>query len=493
MNTLNKTLIILTFTAIGKCVYANTDDSTLQVPISIPIKSLQNLANKHIPKRIATINEPRQVCVPAAWAEIKVPYFRCRKLKCGKAYKRIKTKVTPELRCKIKGQIDRKGPVRVFTKNNKLQLSLVVNAAVSAKKIAHLIKSQTARANATVTTSVEVDMDSSWNPIVKINPSYHWNQRPTIRILKTIPITIANKVDPKIKQQIAKLQKDIGGLGKSLNLKRQIDPIWTKIQEPILVNANPSAYATFSPNKISFSGFKAEGGLLKTSLGISGSTKITTGSKPQTKKKPLPKLTKGQLSTPGFNINLMTNVKYSSLLEFAKKNHPTGFIVDLSKTPAKGIAKVSSPQIEPWKKGVSISAVIDYDNRSKFVKKIDIFNWFAAKGRVTFNAELGIRNNNLFVTNIDYSADTKSNLANSLVKVAKLDIIRNRVSDLLKYSFSKDLVKAKNYANTQFGNIKLPHNLRVKSNLNKISIENLSFDENGLTISTNLSGRLAVK
>lgn len=501
MNSFNKVLLTLVLIAAGTNAFADSQKSTLQIPISIPLKNLQNLVNKHVPSRLATIDEPRQVCVPAEWLKTKVPYVTWEIKKIGFFKTKVpttrtrwlKTKITPEIRCKIQGRIDRRGPVKVFAKNNKLNLSLVVDAVVSAKKIAHLIKSQSARANATVTASVSVDMDSNWNPVVKINPAYHWNQRPTIRILKTIPITIAGKVDPKIKQQITKLQKDIGGLGKALNLRSEIDPVWAKIQEPILVNAKPSVYAVFSPEKISFSGFKAEGGLLKTSLGISGSTNIVTGPKPQISKKPLPKLIKGKLTNPGFNINLVTDVKYSSLLDFAKEHHPTGFTLDLSKTPAKGIAKISSPQLKAWKKGVSISALIDYDNRSKFVKAIDVFNWFSAKGRVTFNAELDIKDNNLIVTRIDYAAKTDSGLANSLIKVARLDIIKNKVADLLKYNFSNDLARAQGYANTQFGNIKLPHNLRVMSTLNKISAEGLSFDKDGLTIETNLSGRLAVR
>ena len=474
-------------------------ESSLQVPISIPLSSLQNLANQHMPRSIP-INQPSQICIPKKMGKTKVSYPRCTKgngwipvPKCGKAYKWVSTYISPDISCKINGRVSRVGNIKVTGSSNNLKIDMSVDAVVTAKSIGGVVKSQTGRARAKVSTIVGLDMRPDWTPALNVNPSYRWDKRPTIRLFKIIPVTFAGKVDPEIRKAVNQLQKNKTGLLRAINLKARLEPIWRKIQEPLLVNAHPQVYSVFSPNKVSFSGFKIEGGHLKTSLGISGKTSVAFGPRPKSKLRPLPSLTRGKISNSGFNVNLATYVNYNSLLDFARKSYPKGIVFNLNEKHAKGVVKITKPVIKAWKKGVSISAIIDYDNRSKFVKFIDRFNWLSAKGRVTFNAELDVSNNNLHVKTVGYDAATNNGLANSLVKLARLEIVKKKVASLLRYNFSKDIAKAKNFANKKYGEINLPHGLSVRSNLSSISASSLRFDQNGVGVDVMLSGQVLVR
>ena len=152
--------------------------------------------------------------------------------------------------------------------------------------------------------------------------------------------------------------------------------------------------------------------------------------------------------------------------------------------------KISDPKIRKSSTGtLSISAHINYDNRSSWLKAIDIFNWFDVTGEITFNGTPHIdkKNRCLVLKDLIYDSTTNSSLFDLLVDAAELKPLSSYFSTLMKFEFGKKVDDAVMKVNRTLNSFS-KDDLTVSASLHMASIENLIVTDDKITISTQLSG-----
>jgi len=247
----------------------------------------------------------------------------------------------------------------------------------------------------------------------------------------------------------------------------------------------------FKPENISYSGFKIANNILKTTISAKGRTQIIVGN-------PIADCKKTKLCMLGtipsqkgeFNINLPLSISYQELLVMSNKKILEGYSVDLIKSVLPGDLKVSQPKIEKSDDGhISITAHINYDNRSGWLKTIDLFNWFDVDGEITFKGLPKIEKQSrcLILDNLVFDSTTNSDLFDVLVNVADVKLLKTYFTSLMKFEFGGKIDEGVIKANKALKSLS-KGNINISANLQMVSIEDLVVKESKITINTKLSG-----
>lgn len=470
--------------------------SVLILPIQANLKVLEERLNTEVPEILAHINELNKVCVEAQWAKTKVPYitWEMKKLPFGiktklptTRTKMAKTRISHEIRCDIKGWVKRNGHISVSGSGSTLKFSFPIKAHASAKPVIPA----TANATATIYVSATPRINNDWSISVDVAPEFSWSQRPTLKLFGLIQIKVGNKVEPKLREKMNEFVKTIPAILADLKLKEKIAATWSDIQNPIKVADTPEVYVLFNPKGVAYSGFNIENNILKTTLSVSGNTQVTLG-------KPIASHQKTGLSNLGtipyqdgeFSFSLPVLVTYNEILAIVNDKFPDGYVTDLENDSVKGILKISNPEIQKSTDGkLFISVSINYDNRSNWLKIIDIFDWFDIDGALTFRGVPIINSTarTLKIDKLEYYASTGSELFDALVDVAGIKVVRDHIARQIVFKYGSKLDNGVIKANKAL-NITTKGGVKVSAYLQKAAIDKLSINDSHLKIDTKLFG-----
>ncbi|MDQ7047086.1 MAG: DUF4403 family protein [Sulfurovum sp.] len=316
-----------------------------------------------------------------------------------------------------------------------------------------------------------------------------------MKLLEILKINIKNKVEPKLRKKMKAFVKKIPKLLADLEMKEKLHTAWQELQESLKLDDDSETYLLFKPKSASYSGFNIVDNVLKAFISAEGSTKIIVG-KPNIdyKKTKLCQLGSNTCKEGKFNFHLPVSVTYEELLELSNKKLLHASSVELIENALPGVLRVSKPKIEKAAEGkIRISAYINYDNRSTWLKMIDVFNWFDIDGEIIFHASPRIdpETRSLILDNLVYDSTTNSDLFDLLVDAAEWEPIKYYFSTLMQYEFGpkidNGIIKA-NKALKKFskGDMKLSAYLQIAS------IENIIINEKHITIHTKLSGKVNI-
>lgn len=412
--------------------------SQISVPLSIDLAHLQSRANAELAGRIHTINENNVHCVKAKWFKTKVPEFRGLKIYS----KIVKTKISPDLYCDLRGHVDRRGDLTIRGNGSTLNFSLPIHASVTAKTSGI---QETAKADATFFINAIPGLNAEWQPTLDVHSDFRWDRRPEVRLLNMIKVTIGSKVEPKLRAEMAKLEASVPTMLKELNLRAEVEKIWSEVQDPILISETPQTWAVFVPAGVGFSGFDIAGQSLDTQVSFEGETRIFVGEKPRIEKVAL--LPLGDMAPEPGQFSLAVPIavqegEVQTLLDAVPSEMLT-FEIDEG-IALQGTLKVTDLDIEMHGNGdLSLMADVQFDNRSGWLKAIDIFDWFDVEGRVELSAvpALDESTQTIYAQSLRLDSETNSGLADTLVDVLDLPFVRDALAKQLKYDFSEELAE----------------------------------------------------
>ena len=178
-------------------------------------------------------------------------------------------------------------------------------------------------AQITVTLSSKLQISKSWGIISKSKVvNYKWNRKPTTRVAGfEIPITyIVDKVISDNKRNL-ELMVD-NGIKNGVPTQNYAKDLWAQIQQPIPVAVDSyQAYIRLRPTNILMVPIRGEQGKIKTGFGIECQVDITVGSIPtRNGDMPLPQCRLNSRMEPGWNLNLLANIPYTTIDTLAMQN-----------------------------------------------------------------------------------------------------------------------------------------------------------------------------
>lgn len=404
--------------------------SQISVPLSIDLAHVQSRANAELAARLHTIDENNVHCVKAKWLKTKI---------FGKM---LKTKISPDLYCDLRGHVDRRGDLVIGGSGNTLSLSLPIHTSVTAKTIGI---QETAKADATFFINATSGINSDWQATLDVHSDFRWDRRPEIRLLDLIKVTIGSKVEPKLREEMAKLEASVPAMLEELNLRGEVEKIWLDVQDPILISEVPQTWAVFIPTAVGFSGFSVSGQSLDTQVSIEGETRVFVGKQPQVEKVALLPLMQTAPEPGQFSLTVPIAVHENEVQALLDTVPSDTLTFDIDEGAAlKGTLQVSNLDIEMHANGgLSLVADVHYDNRSNWLKAIDIFDWFDVEGHVELAVipALDASKQMIYAQSLRLDSDTNSDLADILVDVMGIPIVRDVLAEQLKYDFSEELAE----------------------------------------------------
>jgi hypothetical protein len=477
---------ILSMCVIGKASSTDTT-SHVSIPIRINLAAVQTRINSEVPQRLVTINENNLVCIPAKKAKYKYPCFHGIKIYSCEGW----TYVSPDVRCDVSGWVNRNGDIGISGDGQTLHLSVPIASSISAKAAGI---SETADAKATIFADITPDIDESWSVSAAVKPDMRWDQKPTLELFGFIKMTIAGKVEPSLRDEMNKFASQVPQLLSDLEIRAKVEDAWSRIQQPIEIAKAPTTYLLFKPESVGFSGVHVENNILKAQVEISGATSVVVGKKPDVNPVPLAPLKKIEISDGLFQISIPAFVEFGEIEKSAKSKFPGGYTFDVKSDVLGGQVTFNDIGIKQLDDGkLAISVAVIYDNRSKFLKFIDIFDWFDTTGTVEFAGVPEIDNEKklIYVKDVFLRSDTDNTIVDSIIKIANLPIIREFISDSVKYSYSNDMKKGVEAANKAM-NITLEDDVKISGNMASAGVNDITVMEGGIALTAVAKGKVSV-
>ena len=239
-----------------------TQSSTILVPVSASLASLEASVNARTPVKLWQIDKHEDKCVP------------------GKSVKLFgkQVKVTPTLGCRIVGQVMR-GRMKLGGSGDVLTISMPVHAVISARDVGG-IAGGTATGSAVVRANAKLSVDGNWSPRAKVDIAYDWTEPPGIDFLGA-RIKIVDKADEKLKGVIAGLERDLPQELAKLRARDQLAGIWRQGFTAIQLNGDrPPAWMRIAPIRLGFGGYRIANGRIELQLAAEALTQTFVGNRP---------------------------------------------------------------------------------------------------------------------------------------------------------------------------------------------------------------------
>lgn len=380
--------------------------SSIRIPVSLPLDDLQALINDEVPVELHKIDEPQQVCI------------------------KTKSKLLPDVSCRLVGSVTR-GPIRLTGKGDQILLTMPVKAFVQARNIGKIFKQETATGAINLTARITLGMKPDWTPTAKVHADYDWTNRLGIDFLGQ-RITFASKVDPKLKQMLANLERTLPRQLSHLQFRQKVEPLWAKGFTSIRVKTEPLIWVRFTPMQVGFSGYQVEGRRIIVGFSARAKTETIFGERPADPPfTPLPRLM-GSLPATGINVHVPVLVRYD-LLEKAARNV-------LVSNDYKSL-KVEGGTVDALFHDVKIYGTTDNHVAVGIHLSLRTLGgaisttgtvWFVAK------PELDPEKKMIGISDLALSGQTDSKAFNLLLSVIDTTKIRERITQIARYDFSKD-------------------------------------------------------
>jgi hypothetical protein len=240
-----------------------SQNSTLVVPIELPLDDLQSALERRTPHTLWSIDRRNKRCVRGQ----RVKVFGER------------LKVTPDIDCRIVGQVTR-GRITLSGSGKRLTINMPIKAVVSARDVGGVLKGETATATANVRADVAFGLDSNWNASAKVNISYDWAEPPGIDFLGQ-RIEFARRADKELAGVIARLEREVRAEVGQANIRPILTEAWKQGFTNIrLSSRNPPAWMRITPQGMGLAGYSVDGRKVILTVAVEAQTETFVGDEP---------------------------------------------------------------------------------------------------------------------------------------------------------------------------------------------------------------------
>lgn len=236
--------------------------SAIVVPVTADLRMLERGLDANTPRVLWTVDEHRDTCVRGKRVDLGIG----------------KVKLTPDLGCRIVGQVTR-GAIRVAGAGERIDITMPVSAKIAVRDIGGVL-GETATARAIVHATGRLGVTGDWQPRATLDIAYDWREPPGIDIAGQ-RITFTSRADEKLKRVVRRLERDLPKEVAKLDLRRQLGDVWQRAFTVIeLSKRNPPAWMRVTPRALGFGGYRIEGRQLRLTLAAEALTQTFVGRRP---------------------------------------------------------------------------------------------------------------------------------------------------------------------------------------------------------------------
>jgi len=317
--------------------------STLVVPVSVPLADLEAQLNRATPQTLWSIDQQEDKCVPAQ--RLTACAIKRQDGSCRIGIKKLK--VTPNLSCRIVGQVTR-GRISLGGKGGDIAITLPVRATVAAQDIGGIIKRETATGAANVRAVAKLGMTRGWQPTATVRIAYDWTNPPGVTILGK-RITFAGKADAKLAGVIKGLERSLPQQVARLQARDKVAAAWQQAFAVLELNRDkPPVWMRITPQRLGVQGYSVQGRNLLLTVAAEAVAETFVGIRPDPPRPtPLPSAA-GAIGQRGLRVSIPVLADYGELEPVVERA--------LAKRAARGITLPKLGPVDVTFGGVTIYA-----------------------------------------------------------------------------------------------------------------------------------------
>lgn len=266
--------------------------STISASVQFSLPALDRALERKVPTRLATIDDDGRSC----WQ------------------RRILGRMV-NIDCAYSGYVDRTGPISLRAEDGRLHAAMPLFGTVSGQGIGRFARllHGTGEGQLMVYATARPRLRPDWSFSLDMSEGFRWQEPPTLQILG-FRINLTRYVEPKIRQQIARVQSDAAASVAAMNIRGKAESAWQQAFATVKIVDTPAIWLKTTPQTVAFSGTRARGDTLEGSIEISGTTETAIGTAPPAPAPtPLPALG-SEVTNPGhFSVIIPVTIGYDQI------------------------------------------------------------------------------------------------------------------------------------------------------------------------------------
>ena len=237
-----------------------SSSSTIRMPVAISLDQLQAELQQRIPQRLWSIDERRTNCIPAQ--------------------RLLNIAVTPDVSCRVLGEVDR-GQISVSGSGQDLLIRLPITARLRAEDIGGVLRGETATGAAIATLRARVSISENWQPHADIRLSYDWSEEPGVDFLGS-RLRFTGAADSQLEGLVAQIEQELERAFARVEFRPLLESAWQKGFTVVSLNAeNPPAWLRITPLALDVDGYGFEGRDLLVEAALQARTETIIGDRPE--------------------------------------------------------------------------------------------------------------------------------------------------------------------------------------------------------------------
>lgn len=401
------------------------ETSSLLVPVTLSLDSLQRALEAKTPKRLWSIDRQSNSCV--AGQQVKA---------FGK-----RVKVTPDISCRIVGQVTR-GAITLSGQGRRVTISMPVNATIAARDVGGILKGKTATGAAVVRADVHFGLNPQWHPNAKVDISYDWTNPPGINFVGQ-RIRFVDKADQELAKVIAGLERDLQAEVAKAQVRPIIEGAWKQAFTVFELNRkNPPAWMRVTPVGLAFAGYDVEGRNLRLNIAAQAYTETFVGADVPKPDDPTPLPPQIPLpNTTGLRFHIPVVADYRELepvvLRALRKLADKGIAVENVGSVNADFRSVTVYATDEGRLAVGVEAEVEPVGKRLGTR------WGKATGQVWLTGvPISEANSQVIrVSDLQIVGGTDRAAANLLLSLANSPAVRQEIAGALTQDFNKDYQK----------------------------------------------------
>lgn len=426
--------------------------SLIAVNLNFPYDTLTKEARKHTPKEFTFSGNGPNVKGKVLLVEYSV----------GTKYS-YKVKIAPPT-------------ISKGSDNSKIRLSTTVSIKGSGgfrgtgAKILKLDK-KNFRAAAKAFVDLSFNLDENWCPLVTVEPSYSWIDKPKVEIVSKAWIDVSDAVEGNLKDELDKMGREAAKAISCEDIKKEVSQIWkTKSLTLDTISSGSQLFLNITPLKAGFSELMTNSKAAQVGLSIISNIEISSKRIAEASI-PLPSLSAITPEKNGISLAVPLNVPIAKLSAMVHDSI-VGQDFEIGTPSGKAIVKVNDVYLYPSGNKIAVGLKFEIDSPNRL---------FDVKGTVYLSGVPMIENNGtgFRLDNVEFTRVLDSELWSGL-SVVLSETIKEKLSNTVRYDLSQKIEEFKNELAETLS--KTDENINISLSESEISIGRIGVSEDNVFI-----------
>jgi Domain of unknown function (DUF4403) len=316
---------------------------------------------------------------------------------------------------------------------------------------------------------------NDWKVVTETqSDGYEWITQPVLRVrFVSIPVTPLADIILLTQQNSLGAMVDSAVIG-SLDLKKMLKPLWTRIQTPILLaNAPDSLWLRLSPQSVYMTQLSGAAGTIRGSVGIRSVAETFLGNRPASNPiDTLPPFTVSDQIDTSFVINLYSEISYASATQML-------------------VGALKGKDFTAGDNQVIVQDVSMYGMQGYAVVSIEFTGSFAGRvyviGRVQYDRE----NSTVSIEDLEFDITTR-NALHSAAGWLFHGIILDKVKPFLTFPLRERLLETQLLVQKMLSHKEIAKNLFVTGDIDSLALGGVTLTDNAIRAVVLARGKLSI-